>query len=55
MFTLANPFLTAWFCWTRPVFAAYGYSPTTLDRWQRAPALAALLEQDMLRKALSQK
>ena len=53
MLTLANPFLTAWLCWTRPVFAACGYSPATLDRWQRAPAFAALLEQDLLRKTLS--
>lgn len=54
MFTLTLPLMSAWLAWGRPVFAAWGYAPRTLDAWARAPAHAALLEQDLHRKLLAQ-
>lgn len=54
MFTLTLPLMSAWLAWSRPVFAAWGYAPRTLDAWARAPARAALLEQDLHRKLLAQ-
>ena len=54
MFTLTHPFMSAWLAWSRPVFTAWGYAPRTLDAWARAPAHAAMREQDLQQKLLAQ-